>query len=310
MKKSGWITLLTVFVVGSLVGVIALSLGSTFITQNDDTPTATSPPSDTPTAIPTVALTPTPSPTMTPSQTLLPPPTFEPPTSTPMPSLTPSTTPTPQVRVEVDTAGIRGAESPTPSTTPGCTTREDWPLTYEVQANDTLTSIAAAYNTYTTTLAEGNCLDDPDAIYIGQSLHVPGDAHPVQPVYECIPFEVHTPMNGAYTIQGEGMLTFHWRGPNTPRNLIRVIQPNGEIWERLIEGRQNETIDMYEEFSEDTPAGESDEGVYTWYVYPLGMDFLQIDCPEGGPWTFFKAEGPTPTPTMTPSPTVAPVGGP
>ena len=115
----------------------------------------------------------------------------------------------------------------------------------------------------------------------------PGDVQPNIPEIECLTWEVLTPFNDAFTVEGEGDLTFNWRGPLSPRNLIRVIQPDGEVWERLVEMRQNETIDLFEEL----PQG----GVHTWYVYPLGMDFLQIPCPEGGPWTFNKAEAPDPT---------------
>ena len=56
----------------------------------------------------------------------------------------------------------------------------------------------------------------------------------------------------------------------------------------MIELRQNETIDL---------SNIPDAGTYTWYVYPLDQNFLQIACHEGGPWTFTKAQMPTPTPT-------------
>ena len=57
----------------------------------------------------------------------------------------------------------------------------------------------------------------------------------------------------------------------------------------MIELRQNETIDL-----SDIP----DAGTYTWYIYPLDANFVQIACHEGGPWTFTKAQMPTPTPTI------------
>jgi hypothetical protein len=47
-----------------------------------------------------------------------------------------------------------------------------------------------------------------------------------------------------------------------------------------------------------------DAGTYTWYVYPLDSNFQQINCHEGGPWKFTKAQMPTPTPTSA-----APLGG-
>jgi hypothetical protein len=52
------------------------------------------------------------------------------------------------------------------------------------------------------------------------------------------------------------------------------------MYERLVELRQNETINMSEHLRL--------AGTYTWYVYPLGRDYLQIACHEGGPWIFTK----------------------
>jgi len=235
----------------------------------------------------------TPLPTLTPSQTLKPPPTFEPPTATLSPSLTPSTTPTTQINIDISIPGLRGAESPTPSTTPGCEPREDWGLTYTVQPNDALARIAEQYGTYVSTLAEGNCLSDANVIQVGQVLRVPGDAPPVQGEYECAPFQLFTPANGTLAIEGEGDLTFNWRGPRAPRNLIRIHRPDGSVYERVIELRQNETIDLYEHLWQ--------AGAYTWYVYPLDSNFVQ-QCLEGGPWTFTKSDSPTATPTPTETP--------
>ena len=67
------------------------------------------------------------------------------------------------------------------------------------------------------------------------------------------------------------------------------IRPDGSVFERVIELRQNETIDLNENLSQ--------AGTYTWYVYPLGRDFVQVSCLEGGPWTFTKPQSSTPTPT-------------
>lgn len=232
----------------------------------------------------------TPLPSLTPSQTLKPPPTFEPPTATLAPSLTPSATPTTELNVDISIPGLRGAESPTPSTTPGCKPREDWGLTYTVQPNDALARIAQQYGTYATTLAEGNCLSDANVIRVGQVLRVPGDSAPVSGPFECVPFELLTPANGTLAVEGEGNLTFNWRGPRAPRNLIRIHRPDGSIYERVIELRQNESIDLYEHLWQ--------AGTYTWYVYPLDSNFVQ-QCPEGGPWTFTKSESPTATRTPT-----------
>lgn len=185
--------------------------------------------------------------------------------------------------------GLRGAETPTPSTTPGCQPREDWELVYEVQRDDALASIAERYGTYANDLAAGNCITDPNVIVIGQRIRVPGEAHPAVPEVECVPWELLTPMNGTMNIAGAGQMTFNWRGPRAPRNLIRVHRPNGGVYERVIELRQNETIDLA-----DIPEG----GTFRWYVYPLDANFRQVACLEGGPWTFTKSPAPTPTPTL------------
>jgi LysM repeat protein len=229
----------------------------------------------------------TPLPTLTPSRTLLPPPTFEPPTLTPLPSATASPTIAPTLDVNISIPGLRGAETPTPSTTPGCEPNPDWHLTYTVQQGDSIASIAQRYGTYINQLAEGNCLTDPDFISLGQVLYVPGESQPVVPAVECVGYELLTPMNGTMAVPGSGQLTFNWRGPHSARNLIRIYRPNGSTYERVIELRQNETIDLA-----DIPDG----GTYTWYVFPLDFNFMQV-CPEGGPWTFSKDWAPTPTPT-------------
>jgi len=223
-------------------------------------------------------VTPQPSPT----NTLLPPPTFEPPTATPTPSPVPSLTPTPTISLNIEIAGLHGAETPTPTSTPGCTPREDWHLTYTVQFDDTLSAIADRYGTWVDELAAANCITDKNLIVVGQVLRVPGDAHPQQPEVECVPWEVLTPFNGSVTVPADGTITFNWRGPLAPINLIRIYRPDGTVYERVIELRQNETIDLNTYLPQ--------EGFYTWYVYPLGRDFKQIQCLEGGPWTFYKPE--------------------
>lgn len=220
----------------------------------------------------------TPLPSVTPSLTLRPPPTFEPPTPTILPSVTSTQTPQPTLDVgDTGASSIRGLESPTPSSTPGCEPRSDWQLQYEVQLGDTLTQIAELYGVSIWELADANCIADTNVIVSGQRLRVPGGSHP-QPTIECVSWEVLTPIDGAYNVDGRGQLTFNWRGPTAPRNLIRVIQPDGEIWERVIDLRQNETINLATELPQ--------VGTHTWYVYPLDMNFQQISCREGGPWVF------------------------
>ena len=230
----------------------------------------------------------TPLPSLTPSRTLRPPPTFEPPTATVPATFTPSVTPTSTIDLSVSIPGLRGAETPTPSTTPGCEKRDDWKLTYEVKRDDALEKIANRYNTSISELAQGNCLTDVNVIAVGQVLRVPGDVPPPDQVYDCT-WELLTPVDNTLAIEGAGSLTFNWRGPMAPINLIRIIKPDGGIYERVIELRQNETIDL-----EDIP----DAGTYRWYVYPLDSVFRQIPCLEGGPWHFTKKQMPTPTPTL------------
>lgn len=281
-------------VIGALV--LGLMLGRTaagFSLQSTSVTLLPSP-SASPTQVPTTGPTLTPPVTATNTRTLLPPPTFEPPTLTIAPSLTPTTTPSPTLLYEVSIPGLHGAESPTPSSTPGCELRDDWILTYTVQAGDALARIAQQYNTTYFDLAAGNCLTDANVISIGQVLHVPGAAHPVQPAVECVPWEVYTPFDGTEAIAAEGQIIFNWNGPRAFRNLIRVHRPDGTIFERVIELRQNETVDLVENFNI--------EGTYTWYVYPLDQNYVQIDCLEGGPWTFRKPASPTLTPTPTETP--------
>ncbi len=167
--------------------------------------------------------------------------------------------------------------------------RKDWKLTYTVQRNDALIRLADLYDTTVDELMKANCLKDKNMIVIGQVLKVPGTTQPVQPEVVCVPFELMTPLNGSLSVESTGSLTFNWRGPRAPRNLIRVFRPDGSKFEDVIELRQNDSVDLYPNLA---PAG-----TYTWYVYPLDRYFVQV-CPEGGPWTFTKPES---VPTSTPA---------
>jgi len=223
-----------------------------------------------------------------PMQTLRPPPTLEPPTATVLPSQTPSPTIIPTLDSGSENLSINGLETAT-ATQDACEPDESWELRYEVKANDALANIASQYNTTVQQLVKANCLEDSNLIRIGQRLRVPGEAHPQAPEYTCIPYVLLSPVNNAYTIPGSGELSFSWRGPRAPLYLIRIIQPDGKQVERVIELRQNESIDLFQDLRQ--------SGQHTWYVYPLGRDYLQIPCTEGGPWTFFKDVPPTETPT-------------
>ncbi|MBN8634188.1 MAG: LysM peptidoglycan-binding domain-containing protein [Anaerolineae bacterium] len=227
----------------------------------------------------------TPLASLTPTRTLLPPPTFEPPTLTPYPTNTARPTETPTLNLDTALEGVHGLETPSPTATVVCRPRDDWGGRYTIQPGDVLVNIAARFNTTVQEIAEANCLRDINIISVGVELRVPGSVGGSG--IECVPWEVLTPMNGTLNVSGTGSITFNWRGPRAPRNLIRIYKPDGGMFERVIELRQNETIDLGE-----LPAG----GTYRWYVYPLDQNFRQIECLEGGPWAFTKAAQPTPEP--------------
>jgi hypothetical protein len=198
--------------------------------------------------------------------------------------------------------GIIGFESPTPVTTPlGCKAREDWQLRYTVKFNDALVNIATLYQTTAEELALGNCLSDQNLIREGQILRVPGESLPPSPEVVCTPFEALTPFNDSQTVPGEGILTFNWRGPEAPRNLLRVTRPDGTVYEQLVELRQNATVDLIR----DLPG----QGRYTWIIRPLNFNFVQV-CPDSPTWTFVKGAKPTATATWTdvPKPITAAFG--
>ena len=234
----------------------------------------------------------TPLPSLTPSRTLRPPPTFEPPTATSQPTLVPSITTVPTLDLSVSVPGLNGAETPTPSTTPGCTPKKEWKLTYTVKRGDALARIADTYGTTADDIAQANCLPDKNVIVEGQVLKVPGTSQPVQPEVACKPFELLTPMDNTLSVDGTGDLSFVWVGPRANYNLIRIFRPDGSKYERVVELRQNEQISLVDNLAQG--------GTYTWYVYPLDHNFVQA-CPEGGPWRFTKPTSPTITPTVSSS---------
>ncbi len=259
---------------------------------------------DTPTGEPTdgAQAQSSPLPTLTPSRTLRPPPTLEPPTLTLTVTTTPAPTETPTLNLAVEIPGLRGLETATPTGTPGCEPRADWQLTYEIQPNDALATIAQRYGTYVNALAEANCIDDPNVIRAGQQIRVPGAAHPNQPRFECIPYTILTPFDGTNSVPETGSIVFNWVGPRVPVTLIRIYRPgkdgvlDGSQVEITVELRQNETVNL----AEVLPEG----GTYTWELYPLDEGYRQIDCAKGGPWRFTKPQSPplTATPDLTGGP--------
>lgn len=221
----------------------------------------------------------TPLPSLTPTQTLLPPPTLEPPTPLPQPTQPLEPTATSPIPLSGIIPPLHGLETATPTNVVACEPRKDWTLFYEVTNDDALIKIADKYGTSAEALANGNCLEDANVIYLGQRLRVPGGAHPVAPAYVCEEWQVLTPMHYGVGIDVNGQLTFNWRGSTGERNLIRVYDSNGAIfWERTVDLRQNETINL---LAENFVAGN-----YTWQIFPLDLNFLQIPCVESPRWHF------------------------
>lgn len=225
--------------------------------------------------------------TPTPRSTLRPAPTLELPTATTLPTDEPTATATQPIVVNVTVEGLQGLPSPTVPADESCEVRSDWTLTYEVQVNETLTMIAGRFGTNIYALAEGNCLEDANVIVAGQRLQVPGDAMPVEPAVVCEEFVLLQPIDGAYDVPSTGTITFNWRGPRAPRNLVRIYAPDYDFGEEpdpdewfdyTFDLRQNHTVDLIE-----LEAG----GTWFWQVIPLDANFVQV-CPGSPIWTFNK----------------------
>ncbi|HLA44035.1 MAG TPA: LysM peptidoglycan-binding domain-containing protein, partial [Aggregatilineales bacterium] len=103
---------------------------------------------------PTAALIPTSSPGLSPTINL---------TASPISQL--NATPTQSVFTQPTSAA--------PPTVTNCTPRTDWQI-YTVQAGDTLGVIADSVGSNVQALTAGNCLANPDSIFVGQQIRVPG----------------------------------------------------------------------------------------------------------------------------------------
>ncbi len=66
-------------------------------------------------------------------------------------------------------------------TTAECVARADWTATYTIQRGDTLSHIAENYGITQDELQTGNCIDNPNQIYIGQILQLPPGASTIIP---------------------------------------------------------------------------------------------------------------------------------
>ncbi len=104
-------------------------------------------------------------------------PTIVPTTATAFPTASPTATPTarPTIILPVTstlppvTLALPATVAPTP-----CAPREDWGGRYEIQAGDSLFTIAQRHETGIRELQLGNCIPDADFIQAGQILFVPG----------------------------------------------------------------------------------------------------------------------------------------
>lgn len=222
-----------------------------------------------------------------PTNTLLPPPTIEPPTPTPLPSAIPTVTPTQSFIVNVEVEGIQGLPpSASSEIVYTCEVTDDWTLEYTVQNLDTVSSIAAQFDTYANEIVDANCIEDPDVLLLGQVLLVPGETLPVEPDIVCEPYVQLQPFEGAAGIPSTGSIVFNWDGTESPRNLLRLYppdfdfgSPDPEKWiDYTFDLRQNHTIDLL-----DIQAG----GTWRWQIIPLDMNFVQI-CPESALYSFHK----------------------
>lgn len=74
----------------------------------------------------------------------------------------------------------------------GCVPRADWGRSYTIVAGDTLGAIALNAGLTVTELAQGNCLEDPNSINIGQQLRLPGFSPPVAEPTSSAPPQTYT----------------------------------------------------------------------------------------------------------------------
>jgi LysM repeat protein len=121
----------------------------------------------------------------------------------------------------------------TPTATPAPTDAEQTPVavgTYTVVRGDTLGSIARRYNTTFTALAEFNSLADPNLIYVGQVLNVPGEGDAAAPAATETPApsdggETTDTPAGSYTVQSGDTLNSIARRFGT--SSTQIAQLNG-----------------------------------------------------------------------------------
>lgn len=108
----------------------------------------------------------------------------------------------------------------TPSPSPTATPAPAEPVTYTVQAGDTLSAIAQEHEVSLEALAEANALADPDVLKIGQVLVIPGDEYVTSPVLAATGTSL--PSSPAE----EGMLTLPTITPSGP-SVVEISKVTG-----------------------------------------------------------------------------------
>ncbi|MDX1992023.1 MAG: LysM peptidoglycan-binding domain-containing protein [bacterium] len=122
--------------------------------------------------------------------------------------------------------GVAIAQVPPPAV---CVPPPGWVGTYPVQPGDTLVSIAERFNLDVFSLAEGNCLENPNLIQVGQIINVPG--LPPAPTNTPSPTTPQpppptAPQRRVEVFSGNGQSTQVGTGFNQPL-AARVLDENG-----------------------------------------------------------------------------------
>lgn len=110
---------------------------------------------------------------------------------------------------------------------PACTPRYDWTNYYTVVSGDTLAGIARQANTTYQTIAQGNCLGNPNAIEVGQVLRLPNPIVVPQPqpvIFIDNPADIQISTSGGVTVYG--------RTQNVPAGSqvkVQLLNGNGAL---------------------------------------------------------------------------------
>ncbi len=196
------------------------------------------------------------------------------PTQTPVPEPTRSPTPVPEPTT-----------TPEPTPTPPPT----GPIPYEVQAEDTLFTIAAQFDVSVEDILEFNGLEDPDFIFVGQILEIPTD--PAQIAERRV--ERPAPIS-AVVIPVEGLNVRD--APSVTESTVQYVAPDGSQIE--LTGR-TEAIDGVIWY-------EIEDGNWAQGQGP-DFEYLEIGATAAEPAPEPEATAePTPEPEASPVPTETP----